>query len=108
MSRQVGVPAYDKIFFLRGIDTSAIGNPWPELALCGGASCGTGYIGIMLLEEIGFRLTISALITVLCILMLPGYFRDWPTLQAFVEELLHRTAPLGPRTDDVDDSDSGS
>ena len=36
------------------------------------------------------------------------YFRDWPTLQAFVEELLHRTAPLGPRADDVEDSDSGS
>jgi hypothetical protein len=36
------------------------------------------------------------------------YFRDWPTLQAFVEELLHRTAPLEPHLDEVDDRDSGS
>ena len=36
------------------------------------------------------------------------YFRDWTTLQAFVEELLRRIDPQGPRLDEVEDTDNGS
>jgi hypothetical protein len=36
------------------------------------------------------------------------YFRDWPTLEAFVEGLLSRIDPEGPRPDGREQSDSPS
>ena len=33
------------------------------------------------------------------------YFRDWPTMEAFVEELLHRIDPAGPHADEASQPD---
>ena len=33
------------------------------------------------------------------------YFRDWPTLEAFLEELLHRIDQEGPRADGTEVTD---
>jgi hypothetical protein len=32
------------------------------------------------------------------------YIRDWPTLEAFVEELLHRIESVGSHTDEVEEN----
>ena len=36
------------------------------------------------------------------------YFRDWPTLEAFVEGLLRRIDPEGPHADEVEETDRAS
>ena len=36
------------------------------------------------------------------------YFRDWPTLQAFVEGLLRRSNAEGPRADGTEETDRPS
>ncbi len=33
------------------------------------------------------------------------YFRDWPTLEAFLEELLHRAEQEAPRPDTAEETD---
>ena len=33
------------------------------------------------------------------------YFRDWPTLEAFLDELLHRIDQEGPRPDTAGETD---